>query len=442
MKATTASRRLPRRGLSAGARELWLLLLWLFAVAMAPLAGRAAPARAPIYVMPLQGVIDPATADYVKRVIGQGERDGAAAVLIEIDTPGGLLSSTHDITQRMMNARVPTIVYVAPSGSRAGSAGTFIAAAANIAAMAPSTNIGAAHPINQTGNTAGEKATNDAVAGITTMARRRGRNADWYALAVRKSLSIPETEALQKHVIDCVASSRTDLLRQVNGRRVMGHALWTDGAPVREIPMNTRESILQIVSNPNVLFILILLATAGLATEMYNPGLILPGVVGVVSLLLALYSMSVLPINALGLALILFGVGLMVADIKVMSHGILTATGAVTFAAGAFMLVQSPDPFLQISRTLIVATTLVIALFFSFVVGAGLRAQRLRVATGQEGLLGKTVLVKVPVSPAGKVLAEGEIWNAESADGSALSAGERAVVVSVDGLTLKVRKEI
>ncbi|MDH7567985.1 MAG: nodulation protein NfeD, partial [Armatimonadota bacterium] len=349
--------------------------------------------------------------------------------------------STHDMVRRMLNARVPVVVYIAPAGARAGSAGTFVTAASHVAAMAPGTNIGAAHPIDGvSGNTAGEKATNDAAASIRTVAQQRGRNADWYVAAVKKSESITETQAVKKKVVELIASSRADLLRQLDGRKVMGRTLRTQGAPIREIPMDARERLLHTITHPNIAYILMIIAVYGIIAELQNPGLIFPGVVGVTALLLALYSMAVLPINTVGLLLMLFGVGLMIADIKVPSHGILTAGGAVAFAFGSFMLVRSPEPFLQISVRLIGAATLVTTTFFLLIVGAGLRAQRLRVTTGLEGLLGQSAVAKSDLTPEGVVLAEGERWRAVSESGP-VAAGERVKVVGLDGFTLRVRKE-
>jgi membrane-bound serine protease (ClpP class) len=244
-----------------------------------------------------------------------------------------MLSSTHDIVRTMLNARVPVVVYISPRGASAGSAGTFITAAANIAAMAPGTNIGAAHPVDEGGEPASEKVTNYAASSIRTVAEQRGRNAKWYEDAVRKSLSITETEAVKQKVVDLVASSRADLIRQLDGRVVNGRKLNTQGAPVREVPMDAREGLLHTIAHPNILFILFTVAMFGIIAELQHPGLILPGVAGVISLLLVLYAMSVLPVSVLGLALLVFGVLLMIADIKVASHGVLTATGALVFVA-------------------------------------------------------------------------------------------------------------
>ncbi|MBI3945318.1 MAG: nodulation protein NfeD [Armatimonadetes bacterium] len=441
LKQRMAARGIRRRDRARAARRgLWSLtaLALLFAAGLAPAPAQSRP---PIYVLQVEGVIDPSVAGYLDRGITEAEDAGAAAVVIEMDTPGGLLDSTRDIVRRMLGARVPLVVYVAPSGARAGSAGTFITAAAHVAAMAPGTNIGAAHPIDgATGKTVAEKVTNDAAAFIRTVAEKRNRNAEWYVSAVRQSQSITEKQAREKNVVELIADSRMDLLRQLDGRKVEGHALRTAGAPVQEVPMDIRERFLHRLSHPNIAYILMIIAVYGIIAELQNPGLIFPGVAGVTALLLALYSLAVLPINTVGLLLILLGVGLMIADIKVPSHGILTAAGAVAFAFGSFMLVRSPDPFLRISAHLIVSATVVTTLFFAFVVGAGLRAQRLRITTGLEGLLGQSVVVKRDVAPVGKVLAEGEIWNAESEDGP-IAAGERAVVVGVDKFTLRVRKE-
>ncbi len=288
----------------------------------------------------------------------------------------------------------------------------------------------------------GDKVTNDASAAIRTAAEKRGRNAEWYVLAVRESRSITERQARAKNVVDLIAQDRADLLRQLNGRRVGEHQLRTAGAPIEEIPMDVRERVLHTILHPNVAYLLMLFAMVGIYAELQHPGAIFPGVIGATSLLLALYSMAVLPINVVGLLLIVLGVGLMIADIKVPSHGILTGAGAIAFAIGSFMLVRTPDPFLHVSTRLILAATTVTTLFFAFVVGAGLRAQRLRVVTGMEGMLGQLVLVKTDILSSGKVLAEGELWNAENAGDEPIPAGTHAVVVGFDGFTLKVRKEI
>lgn len=449
MRAAVAQRRerLPARQSSLPAapyrsvRIMRLLMPLLMLLALMPAA--SAQTRAPVVVMTVDGVIGPTVASYIDRVITHAEQTGATAVILEMDTPGGLLESTHQIMRRLLNARVPVVVYISPSGARAGSAGTFITAAAHIAAMAPSTNLGAAHPVDgATGEAVGDKVTNDASAAIRTAAEKRGRNAEWYVLAVRESRSITERQARAKNVVDLIAQDRADLLRQLNGRRVGEHQLRTAGAPIEEIPMDVRERVLHTILHPNVAYLLMLFAMVGIYAELQHPGAIFPGVIGATSLLLALYSMAVLPINVVGLLLIVLGVGLMIADIKVPSHGILTGAGAIAFAIGSFMLVRTPDPFLHVSTRLILAATTVTTLFFAFVVGAGLRAQRLRVVTGMEGMLGQLVLVKTDILSSGKVLAEGELWNAENAGDEPIPAGTHAVVVGFDGFTLKVRKEI
>lgn len=447
MRSASKKRRVPPRRCREGERRRgfrrvsFRLLLPALLLLTGALHLRAAT-RPAIYVMTIDGAIGPPVATYLDRVITRAEGDGAAAVVIEMDTPGGLLSSTHDIVRRMLAAKVPLVVYISPSGARAGSAGTFITAAAHVAAMAPGTNIGAAHPIDgATGKTVGEKVTNDAAASIRTVAEKRGRNAEWYVLSVRESASITERQAREKNVVDLVATDRKELLSRLNGRTIAGQKLVTAGAPVREMPMDARERVLDTITDPNIAYILMMIAIYGIIAELQNPGLIFPGVAGVTALLLALYSFAVLPINSVGVLLIILGVGLMIADIKVPSHGILTVAGAVAFGFGSFMLVRSPEPFLRVSLRLILATTVVTTLFFAFVVGAGLRAQRLRVATGIEGLLGEPVVAKTDITPAGRVLAEGELWNAENVGDEPIQAGERAVVVAVDGFTLKVRKE-
>jgi len=436
--------------------ELVAVILWglsLFAGAPVLAAAPVGPAAAAavVDVLHLDGVVAPATSHYVTRGLRQAERDGAAALLIEIDTPGGLLKSMEDIAKAMLNTGMPTVVYVYPSGSRAASAGVFITYAATIAAMAPTTHLGAAHPVGVGGVGGGgedktmiAKVTNDAVAEIRGFAARRGRNPDWAEKAVRESVSITETQALSLHVIDLVADTPNDLMAKIDGREVSTatgkRILRTANARLVDIPMDLTERFLGLLSDPNVGFVLMTLAIYGLIFELSNPGSVFPGVIGGIALILALASFAVLDVNVAGLLLIGFALLLFIADIKVPSHGILTAGGLASFVMGSLLLTERQAPYLRISLVLILVMAGLTAAFFAFAVGAGIRAQKQRVQTGREGLVGAVGVARSELAPEGTVFVQGELWSAESADG-VIPSGERVRVTRVDGLHLRVRKE-
>ena len=426
----------------------------LGAVSVAPGAGRPQSSTgtpAIVHVVHLDGIVAPATARYVIRGIRDAEQDGAQALVIEMDTPGGLLKSMEDIAKVMINAKVPTVVYVYPSGSRAASAGVFITYAATIAAMAPTTHLGAAHPVGVGGGGSGgedktlmTKVTNDAVAEIRGFAARRGRNADWAEKAVRESVSITETQALSLHVIDLIADNPQELLAKIDGREVRtilgAQRLHTRNAVLAEIPMDLTERFLALLSDPNVGFILMTMAIYGIIFELSNPGSVFPGVIGGLALILALASFAVLEVNVAGLLLIGFALILFVADIKVPSHGILTAGGLAAFVLGSLLLTERQAPFLRISVALIMAMAALTAAFFAFAVGAGIRAQAQKVTTGREALVGAVGVARGDLNPSGTVFVQGEIWSAESVAGP-IPSGARVRVASVDGLRLQVKKE-
>jgi membrane-bound serine protease (ClpP class) len=339
-----------------------------------------------------------------------------------------------------------------PSGARAASAGVFITYAANVAAMAPTTHLGAAHPvgISPSGGSSGEdrtmieKVTNDAVAEIRGFAARRGRNPDWAEQAVRQSVSITEAQALKLHVIDLIADSPQDLLVKLDGREVRTasgpHRLRTRDARLIEIPMELTERFLQLLSDPNVGFILMTMAIYGIIFELSNPGSVFPGVIGGLALILALASFAVVEVNVAGLLLIGFAMVLFIADIKVPSHGVLTAGGIASFIFGSLLLTEHQAPFLRISLTLILTMAALTAAFFAFAVGAGIRAQRRKVQTGREGLVGAVGVARTDLAPAGTVFVQGELWSAQSENGT-IAAGQRIRVTRVAGLHLEVRKE-
>jgi membrane-bound serine protease (ClpP class) len=421
--------------------------LLLLVVVLAVLPARAAPSGEVIRIR-IDGVIAPSTARYLQRAIRDAESRSAAALLVELDTPGGLLKSMEDMTRAMLNASVPIIVYISPSGARAASAGVFVTYAANIAAMAPATRIGAAHPVavgqdgQQQDSTSMEKVTNDAVAGIRTIAQRRGRNAAWAEDAVRKSVSVGEEEALRLDVVDIVAPSAAELLRRVDGMKVETAAgartLRTADLPVRTVSMDPSERFLDLLSDPNLGLILMTIALYGIIFELSNPGAILPGVIGAIALVLALASFAILQVNVAGLALIALSVVFFIADIKVPGHGVLTVGGILAFLFGALLLTEHQAPFLRVSLQLAVFIALLTGAFFLYAVGAGIRAQRGRARMGRESLVGLEGVARTDLSPDGTVHVAGEMWTAR-AEGGRITEGERIQVVAVDGLRLRVR---
>ena len=393
----------------------------------------------------IEGAIGPATASYISRAIDLAASHNAQCLIIQLDTPGGLLDSTKQIVQKFYASPVPTVVYVAPPGANAGSAGCFITLAADVAAMAPNTSIGAAHPV-AIGGTAGEKPDevmkqkmeNFAISYIEAIAARRKRNVEWAKSSVKESAAITVEKALELNVIEIIAKDLPDLLRQLDGREVNGKALKTANAEVVNIPMSAREKVFHLLWRPEVMFILMLIAIYGIIGELSNPGAILPGVVGAIALVLALYMAAVLPINIAGLALIALAMAFFITDVFAPTHGVLTAGGIVSFFLGALMLFNRAEPTFQLSLSVIIPATVVTALFFLFVVGAGLRAQRLPVRAGRETMLGKIVpaIARIDAS-GGKVFIEGEYWNAVSE--VAVEKDQPVEVVGVEGLTLKVK---
>jgi membrane-bound serine protease (ClpP class) len=391
----------------------------------------------------IKGAIGPATASYIARAIDVSEARNQSCLIIQSDTPGGLLDSTREIIQKFYASKVATVVYVAPAGAWAGSAGCFITMAADVAAMSPSTSIGAAHPVGVGGSeklddVMKEKLEKFASSYIRTIAEKRGRNADWAESAVVKSESLTASNALEMKVIDLIAEDLPDLLKQLNGREIRGKTLNTAGARVEPIPMTIAEQILQLLSHPELMMILMLMAIYGIIGELNTPGAILPGVVGGIALILVLYMAAVLPVNIAGLALMGLALTLFIADLYAPTHGILTFGGILAFFLGSLMLFNRADPAFRLSLAYIIPATLVTAAFFIFVVGAGLRAQTLPVRAGRETMLGATVPAVARIdSSHGKVFVEGEYWNAVSE--TPIEPGQSAEITGFEGLTLKVR---
>ena len=398
---------------------------------------------AQVNVIRVEGVISSSAADYIVSAIKQADKEKVAALVIELDTPGGLDTSMRAIIKEMLAAERPVVVYVAPSGARAASAGAFITLAAHIAAMAPGTAIGAAAPVamgGQMDKTMEKKVTNDAAAYMRTIAEKRGRPIDLAEEWVRKATSKTETEALKTKLIDFVSPKLEDLLRAMDGRVVTTAAgkvkLETKDATVNRGEMNLREKILKIIADPTVAYLLLLLGLAGLYFEFSTPGAVLPGVLGGISLILALYAFQQLPINYAGVLLILLAILMFVAEIKVVSHGVLTLGGLAAMIIGSVMLIDSPLPDMRIPLTTIIITALSVAAFFMFIVGAGVRALWSKTTTGREGLVGEVGVVRSSLAPRGQIFLRGEIWNAESE--IPVEPGESVRVTHIDGLTLRV----
>jgi membrane-bound serine protease (ClpP class) len=407
----------------------------------------AAPADAvTVATIDIDGVISPVTLRLVELALDRAQAEGAQALVIQLDTPGGLEKSMRAVVQRLLNAPLPVIVYVAPTGARAASAGVFITMAANIAAMAPATNMGAAHPVALGGGVDKEsmkKIENDAAAFARTIATERGRNADWAEKAVRESVSITEREAVQLKVVDLVAASVPELLEKIDGRTVKTSrgsvTLSTRGATLRPIAIGFRDRLLNVITDPNVAYVLMMLGMLGLFFELSNPGVILPGVIGGIALILAFFAFQSLPINYAGLLLILFAIVLFVAEIKIVSHGVLAIGGVVSMALGSLMLFDAPEASFRVSWWVIGPTVAATAGLFLFVVASGVRALSRRPVLDGAGLVGQTGVARETLAPAGQVSVQGEIWRAIAQDES-VQEGAAIRVVGVDGLTLRVTR--
>lgn len=410
----------------------------------------ATAAAEKVATIKIEGAIGPTTASFIARGLDEASQQGAQCLIIQLDTPGGLLESTKTIVQKFLASPLPTVVFVAPAGATATSAGCFITLAADVAAMAPTTTIGAAHPVQLGGGMGGEqkpdatmntKIENYAISYIETIAARRQRNVEWARSSVKDSASITADKALELKVIEIIAKDTGDLLAQLHDREVNGRKLNTRGAAVVEIGMSMPERVFQKLWRPEVMFILMLVAIYGIIGELSNPGAILPGVLGAIALILALYMAAVLPVNVAGLALIAVALTLFVIDIFAPTHGILTGGGILAFLLGSLMLFDRAEPYFRLSLAYIIPATALTALFFIFVVGKGLGAQRLSVKTGREMMIGQVVEALTRIDAAsGKVFIEGEYWNAISE--APLAAGSLVEVAAVQGLTLKVRAKI
>jgi len=394
----------------------------------------------------IDGTINPAVDDFIRESISRSKANGARALIIQLDTPGGLLTSTRTIVKEMLGAPVPVIVYVAPSGAGAGSAGVFITMAAHIAAMAPGTNIGAAHPVAGGGQEVkgvmGEKIENFTASFSESIAQQRGRNTEWAIQAVRKSVSITEKEALKIKVIDVVAKDINDLLEQAHGRKVdidgRKQELSLKGARVERYGMSLKQKVLNTIADPNIAYLLMMAGILGLYMEFSHPGVIFPGVAGAICLLLAFASLQLLPINYAGLGLIILGIGLLIGEAFAPSFGVLGVGGIISLALGSFFLFDTEGSDLIVDRSIIVTAVATLGTFVLAVSYLVFRSQKAKPALGMEGLIGEIGEVRGKLMPSGKVFVHGEHWNARA--DSEIDVGEKVEVVGYEGMSLKVRR--
>jgi membrane-bound serine protease (ClpP class) len=403
--------------------------------------------KSSIYLLQLSGIINPITSQYVVGGIEDAEAEEAECLILQLDTPGGLDTSMRDIIKKMLNSTIPIIVYVSPSGGRAASAGVFITLASNIAAMAPGTNIGAAHPVVMGEGEIDEemkaKMENDAAAYIKSIAEKRGRNVQWAEKAVRESASITEQEAIEIGIIEFIANDVEELIEIIDGVRVTTasgtRTLKTKGAEIIPVKMTFKDLFLHSLTNPNIAYILLFLGIYGILGEFSNPGSFFPGIVGGISLILAFVALQSIPINYGGLLLIIFGVVLFVIEVYTPTFGLLTAGGVTSLILGSFMLSKSTAPFLRISLGLIISMSLATAAFFVFALSKGIKIQWKKPVTGREGLLGKVGIAKTDLAPEGTIFIHGERWQA-CAEDETIKEGEEVEVLEVKGLNLIVKK--
>jgi len=399
-----------------------------------------------INIVQIQDSINPGVEDFIRYAIERSQEDKAECLVILLDTPGGLMTSMRGIAQAVLNAEVPVVVYVYPSGAQAASAGVFVTAAADIAAMAPGTNIGAAHPVSSSGenvpSTMNEKVVNDMLAFARSIAGQRGRNAEWLEDSIRKSVSITAEEAYEKNVIDLVAADLPTLIQKLDGwqieRKGVARTLHTKNIEERTLNPGLQQKVLRTISNPNIAYILLMLGLAGLYFEISQPGVILPGVVGGICLILALYSMQTLPVNYAGILFIFLAIVFFFVEIKVTSHGLLSFAGVLSLILGSLMLFRTPGHGTQLALSVLIPTVVTISTFFVSVATLAFRAQQQKPQTGTEVMIGLIGVVKEDLDPEGKVFIYGELWNAEAEE--PIPAGAKVKVISVDNLKLKVER--
>ena len=409
------------------------------------IAGSVFAGEGDIYIQRVADAIGPGIADFMAKGIAEADREGAACLIIELDTPGGLVESMRKIVMAIYAAKTPIVVFVSPSGARAASAGVMITMAADIAAMAPGTNIGAAHPVGGGGQeineTMAEKVTNDMVAFVKGIAERRGRNAEWAEKAVRESVSATEKEALEKKVIDIVAEDVDDLIQQIDGMEITDKGVLNlAGAARKEINETIRTKILKTISNPNIAYILMMIGMAGIYFELSHPGAIFPGVVGGIAIVLAFFSFQTLPVNYAGVLLIVLAIVFFIMEMKITSFGLLSVAGVVSLFLGSLMLFEGEGSQAGLSWQVLIPTVLVISLFFVTVAGMAFKAQTAKPRTGDRGLFGEIGVVRQKVDLEGKVFVHGELWFARARE--PIEEGQKVRVTGVDNLVLEVEPEI
>lgn len=398
-------------------------------------------AKGDVYILSVNDAISPGIAEYIKNGIEKAENEGAACLIIELDTPGGLAESMRLIIKDILGSTVPIVVFVAPSGARAASAGVMITMAADVAAMAPGTNIGAAHPVGAGGKdisgTMSEKVINDMVAHAKSVAEKRGRNQKWVEQAIRESVSVTETEALKKNIIDLIAKDTDDLIRQLNGRKIADKGeLRLDKVQKIFIEPSLRTNILRTISNPNIAYILLMIGLAGLYFEFSHPGAIFPGVIGGISLVLAFFALQTLPVNYAGILLIVLAIIFFIMEMKIPSYGLLSVAGVLSLLLGSLMMFKGTGPDMKLSLKVLLPTLILISGFFVFVAGLVFRAQMFKPRTGTKGLVGEIGVVKKALTPEGKVFVHGELWNARAKE--KIDENSKVRVINVVDLMLEV----
>jgi len=403
--------------------------------------GNGMAGRGEIYIIKVSDAISPGISDFVKKGIEKASDDEASCTIIQLDTPGGLVESMREIVKAIYASKVPVVVYVSPAGARAASAGVMITMAADIAAMAPGTNIGAAHPVGMGGKEIGksmsEKITNDMVAYAKSIAKKRGKNEEWAEKAVRESVSVTGEEALEKNVIDILAKDMNDLIRQINGRKIEGKGVLKIDPLARKILEETlRTKVLKTISNPNVAYILMMMGLAGIYFELSHPGAILPGVVGGISIVLAFFAFQTLPVSAAGILLIILGLIFFIMEMKIQSYGLLSIAGITSLFLGSLMLFEGGGPGMRLSWHVILSTLVPVSGFFVVVAGLVFKSQVSKPKTGAKGLVGEVGVVREAIMPEGKVFVHGELWKATSKD--PIKEGVRVRVIKVVNLVVEV----
>jgi membrane-bound serine protease (ClpP class) len=421
--------------------KLKFLVVLLVSLCVFFIFNTAQAVKGDIYIVKIADAISPGTAEFIKNSISQAEAEQAACIIIELDTPGGLAESMRLIVQDILGSKVPVVVYVSPPGARAASAGVMITMAADVAAMAPGTNIGAAHPVGAGGKeisgTMSEKVINDMVAQAKSVAEKRGRNAKWVEQAIRESVSVTETEALKENIIDIIAKNTDDLIRQLNGREIEGKGvLKLDIAKKIFVKPSLRSKILRTISNPNIAYILLMIGFAGLYFELSHPGAIFPGVIGGIALILAFFALQTLPVNYAGILLIIMAIIFFIMEMKISSYGLLSVAGIVSLLLGSLMMFKDTGPGMRLSLKVLLPTIILISGFFVFVAGLVFRAQMSKPRTGTKGLVGEIGIVKKALTPEGKVFVHGELWNAKAE--KTIDENTKVRVVNVANLMLEV----